>query len=237
MKTINKKISEMLKENTGVAMLDSGGAYGRHWQSNKNINFYKMPRYTIELYNNNELVYTKSVYWFLTENLIISKESERLQRLFKRKYKDSEKCDLVDMESFSEYLYINIGASGLYGEGKPFIYNTYNVECVLSQVLQYVYFELGNKQFVILQIHGGCDVRGGYTRPYIFELVTDCFLLPNGGYIFFKDSDVIDTDDGYHWYGYNSKAVVIKKVDGEPDNNPSQIMIDGKIKVIDYKRG
>ena len=23
---------------------------------------------------------------------------------------------------------------------------------------------------MVLQIHGGCDVRGGYTKPYVFEI-------------------------------------------------------------------
>ena len=34
MNKTERKLAEMLKENTGIHMLDSGGAYGRHWQLN-----------------------------------------------------------------------------------------------------------------------------------------------------------------------------------------------------------
>lgn len=61
--------------------------------------------------------------------------------------------------------------SGIYGEGDPIGINTYNHEELLSQILQYVYFEWDNEAYIILQIHGGCDVRGGYTKPRIFR---DC---------------------------------------------------------------
>ncbi|MEM3215909.1 MAG: hypothetical protein QXS81_01030 [Candidatus Micrarchaeaceae archaeon] len=41
---IERQIAEMLIENTGVHMLDSGGAYGRHWQENRKIaDFRKRP--------------------------------------------------------------------------------------------------------------------------------------------------------------------------------------------------
>ena len=32
---LKKKVIEMLQENTGRHMLDSGGAYGRHWERNQ----------------------------------------------------------------------------------------------------------------------------------------------------------------------------------------------------------
>lgn len=35
---IKKKIIEMLTQNTGIALCDSGGAYGRHWQENQKVN-------------------------------------------------------------------------------------------------------------------------------------------------------------------------------------------------------
>ena len=30
-------LAEMLTENTGASILDSGGAYGRHWQTNRQV--------------------------------------------------------------------------------------------------------------------------------------------------------------------------------------------------------
>ena len=94
------------------------------------------------------------------------------------------------------------------------VINTYNGECNLDQTLQYlvltikevpdVYVEnfgLEYDTLVLLQIHNGADVRGGYTPPRIFSETEEAF-----GY------DVADanlgclnehrwhTDDNYHWY-------------------------------------
>lgn len=70
---------------------------------------------------------------------------------------------------------------GIYGEGKPVCINTYNGEDALSQVLQYVLFSGEYGDFVVLQIHGGCDVRGGYTKPRVFSFgnLTELDILDN----------------------------------------------------------
>ena len=43
MREIENVIIEMLKENTGEHFLDSGGAYGRHWEKNQDKNFKDVP--------------------------------------------------------------------------------------------------------------------------------------------------------------------------------------------------
>ena len=63
--------------------------------------------------------------------------------------------------------------TGLYGEGSPIEVNTYNGEDLLSQVIQFTLFRIDFTDYVALQIHGGCDVRGGYTAPRIFEVNGD----------------------------------------------------------------
>jgi len=48
---VEKKIAEMLTENTGVHMLDSGGVDGRYWQQNREIaDFRTIPEIQIDLY-------------------------------------------------------------------------------------------------------------------------------------------------------------------------------------------
>jgi len=47
---VEKKIAEMLTENTGVHMMDSGGVDGRHWQENRKIDdFRTRPEIQIDL--------------------------------------------------------------------------------------------------------------------------------------------------------------------------------------------
>ena len=55
MKTVEQTIYEMLIENTGTHMLDSGGANGRNWQKNQNLkleDFKNQPSATAEIYLN-----------------------------------------------------------------------------------------------------------------------------------------------------------------------------------------
>ena len=49
-------------------------------------------------------------------------------------------------------------------------YNTYNGEChTLTQVLQGTNLGGPYSEYVFLQVHGGCDVRGGYTAPRVYS--------------------------------------------------------------------
>jgi hypothetical protein len=65
---------------------------------------------------------------------------------------------------------------------------------------------------VALQIHGGCDVRGGYTKPRIFSLTDEYSIMRNAdGCIQCTDNynHEWSTDDAYNWYyqgsaGYHS---------------------------------
>src|SRR3990167_10080912 len=55
--------------------------------------------------------------------------------------------------------------------------NTYNYESLLSQTLQYTYYRRADGDYgALVQVHGGCDVRGGYTRPRAFRVWEDSAL-------------------------------------------------------------
>ncbi len=66
---------------------------------------------------------------------------------------------------------------------QPETANSYNWDNYLSQVIQYVTFEYQSRWFVLLQVHGGADVRGGYTRPQVFEMC--------GEYAFYSMQDAV----------------------------------------------
>ena len=62
-----KQLAEkLLKTNTGRALLDSGGAYGRHWQENQNVDFEEQPTAWADLYAGEEVCPTASLYHWLT---------------------------------------------------------------------------------------------------------------------------------------------------------------------------
>jgi hypothetical protein len=170
-------LHEMLTENTGAHPLDSGYIYGRHWEENRRVgDFRKLPVVEVD-----EDSVTINVFHYLRaflERDELSKELER--RLYE--YADLPENErtpwLGVMEGFVEDILAEEGWEDLGS------FNTYNWENLLSQVLQGIIVEHDDYgRYVILQIHNGCDVRGGYTQPRIFRLLED----DDGDFLFFMD--------------------------------------------------
>jgi len=76
--------------------------------------------------------------------------------------------------------------------------NTYNHGSTLSQTLQYSMFEYDGENYYILQVHGGCDIRGGYTTPRVFS----CAGKTEWGLTYDQDATVYCEDCGTQWYQY-----------------------------------
>lgn len=196
-----EKLIEMLQENTGRHMLDSGGAYGRHWEANQGTNFEEQPEGWLEFWIRGEdldILPMVNVYHFLKDRLEYNPELDEHYR----EYVEEEDCYL-DVHSAENFVSLLDGAGGIYGEGKPFTVNTYNGENLLSQVLQYVYWTDDNGAHVLLQIHGGCDVRGGYTDPVAFDVAdydsTSIFDNAAATIYCIGCGKPWDTDNGCHW--------------------------------------
>jgi hypothetical protein len=76
------------------------------------------------------------------------------------------------LDEYAGLIHVQVNAA--YGElTEPRSWNTYNGEDALAQVLQGVTYADEDAVYVLLQIHGGCDVRGGYTRPRVFRVDVD----------------------------------------------------------------
>ena len=197
--TTEEKLAAMLQENTGRSILDSGDHYGRNWEANQGRDFAAEPEGKVEFHKRGEgvdIIPTISVYHFLRDRVEYNAE---LDRRF-HEYMDREGFypDLQGAESFVADL---DGARGLYGNGSPMPVNTYNGEDTLSQVIQYVYWEDNDGPHVLLQIHGGCDVRGGYTDPVAFD-VEETAIFDNARASIYCDDcgKYWDTDDSCNWY-------------------------------------
>lgn len=155
-KTLTKTeeiISSMMKENTGAHLLDSGGAYGRNHERNQGREFESEPRATLNTWGD----LTISLYYFLNDRLTyLPKEDEDFHDWAGHR----DEYWLTLMEEYPEAI----------GGKFEMTINSYNHESLLSQVIQYVRYtnEAGDAR-ILLQVHGGCDVRGGYTAPRVFE--------------------------------------------------------------------
>lgn len=232
----------MLRENTGTHFLDSGGTprydpqgnysgskhgYGRHHERNRSRDFEAEPA-TVLSFRWGDICVTHNVYHWLGERL---EYDERMQELFDACSQEIDANRKVSwlplMEEFPEWLRERgREVTGLYGEGQPFTVNTYNGPDLLNQVLQFKYFECDGQAYVLLQIHNGCDVRGGYTAPKAFRVTEDetCVLSNADARIYciprsldapgqlgldgepaaLPISHYWQTDDGCHWYAEGS---------------------------------
>lgn len=174
---LKARIIGMMTESTGCDILDSGGAYGRGWQRNRQIpvdEWDKTPACSIEVYGTDAVIVTYDVYNYLTNFLSITEESERLNAIMRDIVNASgENSYIPDMEAF-------LGLKGIEidGNGTHDIINTYNGDNILSQILQYAIFEMDDEPYILLQVHNGCDARGGYTHPQVYAIEwADYFYL------------------------------------------------------------
>jgi hypothetical protein len=166
-KSTEQTIFEMLTENTGRALCDSGDAYGRNWQSNqvKTLDdFRAAPSATLEVYISEkyvDLTPTVSVFHACVNALELDSYCQEYNAQgtgnFNGDYygTDNDNCEWLTENGFSPV-----------GEG----FNTYNWNSNHSQVMQGQELERDGEKYVLLQIHGGCDVRGGYTAAKLFKL-------------------------------------------------------------------
>ena len=164
---VNEVIASMLKENTGKHMLDSGFENGRMWQRNQNVEFENTPRVEIEWTDGKFDYATVSAYHYLSEVLEFDWLTEIInEEIVEQNYHWVQDVDLdasIRYEEHGEVNYIDVEE-----ESEPF--NSYNYENNLSQVILWKEFECNGDKYCLLQIHGGADVRGGYTDVKCFKL-------------------------------------------------------------------
>lgn len=199
MRDIRDVIEDLLKEKTGKHFLDSGGAYGRHWEENQDRNFRDENELDIEVYGE-DVELSLNLYHYLTSVLKISNKSEKLNKELQKYMEMSEDNYLIDMENFAKDKDMYIATE-----------NTYNYDTILSQTIQYVIMSEDedwvysvDPVYIILQIHNGCDVRGGYTKPQIFEVKNPERFIRAMTSISARDKwgcvDGYSDDCGYNWY-------------------------------------
>src|SRR3990167_1501179 len=219
-KTTKEVIKGMLQENTGASFLDSGGAYGRNYERNQARDFESEPACLVEAYNHSdgdsEVSVSFNLYHYLNAYL---EYAPRLQASFERFCKrtdpNNDKSYMTLMEDFASH-----GKHKSQGTT-----NTYNYDNLLSQTIQYTMFSLDGNEYdayILLQIHGGCDVRGGYTAPKLFKVCErDYFLMAqNDAYARAGKYELQSDDGGYHWYyegsSRNEIPLAFKVIDGKP---------------------
>lgn len=156
-------LADLLTENTGAALCDSGGAYGRNWERNQGR--------TVED-------------WLAEDEATLTDFGPRFSAFHYLRYKldyapdvDAVFQGFVDAPARKDASYFECVYEWCaeYDRGHPPSFLTYNMDECLSQGFQADTFEYKGESYCCLSIHGGCDVRGGYTRPRVFRIVSDMF--------------------------------------------------------------
>jgi hypothetical protein len=180
---------------------------------------------------------THNIYHWLTERLDYS---ERIDKIFHWFCQRKSQADLYwdqNINNFFNYL----KPSSMYDSSTMSGY-TYNDQALLSQDIVFHQFSTDH-DLVILQIHNGCDARGGFTRPRIFECDESLFdycratlyasntldpaqtIMPFG---IDDNSHSWHSDDGYHFYGNNCNDLETYNVTDEPElRGQGLIFVDG----------
>lgn len=173
----DKVLADMFTENTGRHMLDSGGAYGRNWERNVGRDvesFLSAPEVTIDRWG----CVTVDAFHWLRDRVEYDARWDRVFRLWTALDEDAngDHYWLESMERFAARVESG-DAEGRITSELGGTFNTYNGEDSLSQTLQFAIFSVpaghwcdGGQTLLLLQVHGGCDVRGGYTAPRVFRL-------------------------------------------------------------------
>ena len=218
-------IANMLVENTGKHFLDSGGAYGRAWQHNQGRDFESESPATLS-FEYGYLEFTHNLYHWLVERLDYNQEADNIFHEWATNEENGDKSWFQTVNEFIEMLgrmwigmsggevYPNI--TGLYSEGEPMTVNTYNGEDLLSQTIQYTYVTVEDSNiledniYIFLSIHGGCDVRGGYTAHRVFNpndmFGEEAILFNADGRLYCPKCEADwHTDDANNWRTDSSK--------------------------------
>ena len=197
-----KVITEMLTESTGRALMDSGNAYGRHWERNQRDGI--MTGHQIcDFYRNDEdqtceLIPTIPIFDVFSNALRYTEEC---------KYLESLMPPLISNDGLS-WIQEEIKKDKTFKENEYMgtsIFNSYNREHFMSQDYESIYFKYDDEPYVAISIHNGCDIRGGYTNVHIFDVgYEDEFLNAQSDI----EIDCLHTDgkthiceSGYQMYG------------------------------------
>ena len=161
----------MLREETDRNLCDSGGMYGYAYECRRQIrNFDDLPGGWLTVYRG-DLMWTKSTYQVLIRHLTYDAEmTRRLASLLRSEAdQNATQSDIIEgfiadvADSYDDV----IGGDG-----------TNNGDGIMDVHMSYDIFRRDGQSYIILSIHGGCDIRWGYTRPRVFTLDdVDSFLM------------------------------------------------------------
>ena len=155
--------------------------------------FQNDPAVRVERQSDGSISYEISLYHYLHNGL----EVDDLCTAFNRKPVKNWDSDIYGVSDSGEEWLNNYG----FKVGRTF--NSYNGDSSLSQVIQGTWLDFNGREYLLLQIHQGCDVRGGYTDARLFY----CPEFENGalsedvyGTVTRANGDTVQVSNSYNGY-------------------------------------
>ncbi|CAB4176527.1 hypothetical protein UFOVP1522_45 [uncultured Caudovirales phage] len=198
----------MLTTSTGTHLLDSGGDNGRAWQRNQKktqAEFEAEDKYTIDypeditsgrMTDSGDLVPTVSLYHHMIDALDLDDVCNKFNKLACNNWNSDRAYGLSTSQE--EWLTKR-------GYTIRDTWNSYNSETNLSQVVQGANVNVAGDEsnfeypeYILLQVHQGADVRGGYTDAKLFRVSEDYF---DTNPMVYGTIDGVEVSTGYN--GYN----------------------------------
>ena len=156
MSTTRQILGKILRENTGQVLVDSGGYNGRDYQKRRTIkSFSAIPEQWAFEYLGDKFL-KKNAFLFLAEHLTYDPEMTRkLLRTVENPY---DSCQILEFIESIEDRTLDINWSSVLENS------------ILDVTIEFDPFEHDGDEYIILQVHGGCDIRWGYTKPRAFKV-------------------------------------------------------------------
>ena len=153
---------ELARVNTGSHMMDSGGANGRHWQQGAISE--TADKVTANVWDGKIEYLSVETAIHLDEHLYIDhKATERFHKWCDERDPNNRESPLALMELYAAETMPDAAVTSD---------NSYNWDSPYSQVFQFVaasydewYYD--DEALVLIQMHNGADVRGGYTEAVV----------------------------------------------------------------------
>lgn len=169
MTTTSELLHSMFVEPTAHHLLDSGSFYGRAYQQNTTRDFSTEPQAKISVGKWGLEISVNTL-----KHLEACLEQDDLCAEFNAlpcESWDSEKAYGISTEQ-EDWL----TCRGFYFDGAP--WNSYNWDNLFDQTLQGIRLHNAeDEEYVLLQVHGGCDVRSGYTDAKLFKVYDSDYFM------------------------------------------------------------
>lgn len=168
-------IKSMLTERTAHSIIDSGDHYGRSYLRNREKDFDKEPQAVLTDWGPSVSFYHHALACLEEDALTRAFNAIPCENWDGEYYGTStEQCDFLEL----------IGA-----EVGP-AWNSYNWDNNFDQTVQGHKVEINQAEYVLLQVHGGCDVRSGYTDAKLFKIqewMNDYWMLDDCNFAIDRD--------------------------------------------------